>query len=189
MAIQPWTVQQGKRYASNMHQGSVVETCGDIAVGFVEAGTKIPGELDADMEMEITMYDGSNACTFLSVAIASWLEENTEKLALPRQLEDVRCVVEKTMFDIPKPINSVRNMSSHFSVEEAVALLGEVGKCNVFTETPMNSCAGINTPKGENSLFEGLTQLHHRTPIFVVYTIHQYPFALAALTAVRNHLK
>ena len=146
----------------NMHEGSVVETCGDIAVGFVEAGTKIPGELDADMEMEITMYDGSNARTFLSVAIASWLEENTEKLALPRQLEDVRCVVEKSILDIPKAIN----MSSHFSVEEAVVLLEEVGKCNVVTETLMNSCAGINTPKGENSLFEGLTQLHHRRPIF-----------------------
>ena len=166
----------------NMHQGSVVETCGDITVGFVEAGAKIPGELDADMEMERNMYDGSNACTFLSVAIASWLEENTEKLVLPRQLEDVRCVVEKTILDIPKAINSVRNMSSHFSVEEAVSLLGEVGKCNVVTETLMNSFAGINTPNGENSLFEGLTQLHHRRPIFAVYTSPPISLCISCFT-------
>lgn len=46
-----------------MHQGSAFETFGDIALSFEEAGSSIPEDLHADMEVQTSEHEGSNACT------------------------------------------------------------------------------------------------------------------------------
>lgn len=161
-----------------MHQGSAFETFGDIAVSFEEAGTQIPRELRAGLEEQTKQHDGSNACTFFATALAHGLEANTSRTNLINNAHELKKFVEKVMTDLPKKINRIRDVSSYFSVEEAVDILKAALVCDFNTETVINCFSGVNTAPGEETLLNSLKDLHQRRPAFAVYTCLPISFCI-----------
>ena len=162
----------------SMHQGSAFEAFGDIAVSFEEAGTPIPSGLRADMEEQAKQHDGSNACTFFATALVHDLEANTSTINLLSNADELKKFVEKVMTDLPKKINAMRDVSSYFSVEEAVDILKAALVCDINIETVMNCFSGVNTVPGEEALLNSLKDLHQRRPAFAVYTCPPISFCI-----------
>ena len=138
-----------------MHQGSALETFGDIAVSFEEAGSSIPKELHADIEQQAFQLDGSNACTFFATTLAHNLKilamsENNNTLNSKNELMDF---VETLITDLPKKINQIRDVSSYVTVEEAVGILKEASVSDLSTEILMNCFSGLKWYYDENRTF------------------------------------
>ena len=86
-------------------------------------------------------------------------------------LPNIKEATEELITSIPKAINGVRDMSSHFSVEEALTILQSRDICEDYTtEHIMNSFRGVESKDGEMALIQGLTEMHKRSPAFSVYT-------------------
>ena len=162
-----------------MHQGSAFETFGDIALSFEEAGSSIPEDLHADMEVQTSEHDGSNACTFFATALAHCLETNMSRSHLLNNPQEIKRFVEKMLTDLPKAINKTRDMSSYFAVEEAASMLKAASICNqIITDTVMNCFFGVNSGTGEKALLESIRLLDQRKPAFAVYTCPPISFCI-----------
>jgi RecQ family ATP-dependent DNA helicase len=161
----------------SLHQGSAMETFGDIAASFVEAGTDLPSELFLDMQEQTKTNDGTNACAFFPIAIANWLQSTDFK----NETQKAKLAVEQIMLEVPKKINSIRDMSCYFSVEEAADLLKIANLYNLQTEPVMNSFSGVKTADGEKALLEALTILHNKRPVSAVFTCPPLSFCIGCV--------
>ena len=63
----------------SIHQGSVMETFGDITASCAREETEFDSDLTADISAQAQMFDGTHACVFNSIAIAEWFRKNEKK--------------------------------------------------------------------------------------------------------------
>lgn len=172
----------------SVHQGSALETFGDIAVSFEEAGSSIPKELHADIEQQAFQHDGSNACTFFATTLAHKLEilTRSEYMNTLNSENELKDFVETLITDLPKKINQIRDVSSYVTVEEAVGILKEASVSDLSTDTLMNCFSGLNTSAGENTLLEALKSLYQLSPAFAVYTCPPISFCVGCYNSVKD---
>ena len=170
-----------------LHQGSALETFGDIAASFQEGGGSIPKDLHADIEQQAFQLDGSNACTFFATILAHNLENlcMSENNILNSENE-MKDFVETLITDLPKKINNIRDASSYVTVEEAVGILKEASVSDLNTDTLMNCFSGVNTSSGENTLLEALKSLYEQRSAFAVYICPLCRSALDVTTVLRT---
>ncbi|XP_068750140.1 probable serine/threonine-protein kinase roco4 isoform X2 [Montipora capricornis] len=171
-----------------MHQGSALETFGDIAVSFEEAGSSLPKDLHADIEQQAFQLDGSNACTFFATTLAHNLDilstSGNNTLNSENELKDF---VETLITDLPKKINKIRDVSSYVTVEEAVGILKEASAVSdLKTDTLMNCFSDLNTSSGENTLREALKSLYQQRSAFAVYTCPPISFCVGCYNSVKD---
>lgn len=144
------------------HQGSVLETYGDIAAAFAREGTQLDADLTADISAQASTFDSTNACVFNSIAIAEWIRQNQNTLQLPMNCSTVQKAVEEIMIRVPQLINDVRDSSLRYTVDEALEVLsykGSLGR-GLQAEEVMMLMAGVTTQEGKDSLFDCLKNLH-----------------------------
>lgn len=162
----------------SMHQGSAFKAFGDIAVSFEEAGTSNSRGLRADMEEQAKQHDGSNMCTFFVTALTHDLDPNTSTINLLSNVDELKKFVEKVMTDLLKKINTMRDVSSYFSLEKAVDILKAALVWDINIETAMNCFSGVNTVPGKEALLNSLKDLHQRRPAFAIYTCPPISFCI-----------
>ena len=68
------------------------------------------------------------------LALAYGLEANTSNTNVLNNASELKTFVEKVMTDLPKKINRIRDVSSYFSIEEAVDILKTALVCDFNIE-------------------------------------------------------
>ena len=104
----------------SIHQGSALETFGDITASCVSEGTDLDPDLAVEISTQASIFDGTNACVFNSIAIADWILKNEKTSQLPNNSIIVQKAVEEIIATVPKLINDVRDPSSRYTVEDAL---------------------------------------------------------------------
>ena len=105
----------------NVHQGTVVESAGDIGVSLFEHG-EVTERVQEELEACVRRLDGTNACIFLSVKnVHNTLSNSSTVDATTKLKEQVENAVQK----LPEQINDFRDIKKYYNIEEAVQLLQE----------------------------------------------------------------
>lgn len=165
----------------SLHQGSVIETVGDITASCVREGTELDEHLTADISAQASKFDGTNACVFNSIVVAEWIRKNEKLSQLPINWEIFKKAVEEIIISVPELINDARDPSAWYTVEEALDILrfkGIVGS-QLRSEQVMMSLSGVITKDGKESLLDGLKTLHRRRPVQAVYTCPPLSFLVS----------
>ncbi|XP_031561426.1 uncharacterized protein LOC116297349, partial [Actinia tenebrosa] len=135
-----------------------------------------------DLEKAVGILDGTNACQFYSAYFAAAMltkDENfvNDPLALKSYIDDL-------IIDIPKKVNSHRNITQHVLLDEALAILTKSGVMNTnFELTELFSLqAEITEEEGllqmQKSLMEFTTA--SITKAVAVYTCPPVSFSLCS---------
>lgn len=160
------------------HQGKVIEEAGELLAEGCASGEPPAKNLIEIVQDEMEREDGTNACSFLAFKIVdSLVDANYEFF----KTSNVKSVVEKTITSFPAKINSLRDKSSHFSVDEAHYILDQnklLSRQYVLKEVLSIAVAG-QSAGGEIEMLEALKQMANRqTNTFSLYTCSPIIFAL-----------
>ena len=85
----------------NVHQGTVVESAGDIAVSLFEHG-KVTERIQEELEASVRRLDGTNPCIFLAVKNVDNILSNSSTVNATTKLKEQ---VENAMQKLPEQIN------------------------------------------------------------------------------------
>ena len=105
----------------NVHQGTVAESAGDIAVSLFEHG-EVTERVQEELEACVRRLDGTNACIFLAVKNVDNILSNPSSVDATTKLKEQ---VENAMQKLPEQINDFRDINNYYNIEEAVQLLQE----------------------------------------------------------------
>ncbi|KAK2571595.1 ATP-dependent helicase SGS1 [Acropora cervicornis] len=105
----------------NVHQGTVVESAGDIAVSLFEHGEGTE-RVQEELEACVRRLDGTNACIFLAVKNIDNILSNFSSFHATKKLQEQ---VENAIQKLPEQINDFRDITKYYNIEEAVQLLQE----------------------------------------------------------------
>ena len=162
------------------HQGKAVEEAGEVfAQGYANEET-IDAELAEVVEDELNTRDGTNACSFLSLKVIDSLIVSDAE-TLQSAASKVRDIVEEIITLFPADINSLRDKSRHFTVDEAYEILDENKLLEyqyVFKEILSMSFTGQSN-EGEDEIVKALQEMASRpSNTFSVYTCPPIMFTL-----------
>lgn len=162
------------------HQGKAVEEAGEVfAQGSANEET-IDAELAEVVEDELNTRDGTNACSFLSLKVIDSLIVSDAE-TLQSAASKVRDIVEEIITLFPADINSLRDKSRHFTVDEAYEILDENKLLEyqyVFKEILSMSFTG-QSDEGEDEIVKALQEIASRpSNTFSVYTCPPIMFTL-----------
>lgn len=162
------------------HQGKAVEEAGEVfAQGSANEET-IDAELAEVVEDELNTRDGTNACSFLSLKVIDSLIVSDAE-TLQSAASKVRDIVEEIITLFPADINSLRDKSRHFTVDEAYEILDENKLLEyqyVFKEILSMSFTG-QSDEGEDEIVKALQEMASRPfNTFSVYTCPPIMFTL-----------
>ena len=162
------------------HQGKVIEVAGELFAEGCARGETPAKNLIKIVEDEIESKDGTNACSFLSVKIVDSLVDANPEL-FKRTASDVKSIAERIITSFPTEINSFRDKSKYFSVDEAYYILNEhklLSRQYTFKELLSTAREG-QSADGEIEIVQALKQMaHRRTNILSLYTCPPIIFAL-----------
>ena len=104
------------------HQNKVIEDASEVlAQGFAANGGVLDQELVQDLEKNASALDGTNSCSFLTMKIIDNLyTTNSEAF---RNATTLKNTIEKIITTFPTEVNRLRDISKHFSVDEAYEIL------------------------------------------------------------------
>lgn len=107
--------------ALNIHQGTVAESAGDIAISLYqrEETTEL---VQAELEACVQKLDGTNACIFLAVKNVDKILSNPSCVDCKTGLKEQ---VENVIQELPEQINDFRDVNNYCNIEEALQLLEE----------------------------------------------------------------
>ena len=107
----------------DVHQGTVVETAGDVAL-FAYGSNEEIIHLHQDLSDCIDKLDGTNACPLLAIKNADMLY--SEPLVVSNK-ESLKRKVEEIIHDLPSQINDSRDATQLSNVDEAMEVLKSKG--------------------------------------------------------------
>ena len=107
--------------ALNIHQGTVAESAGDIAISLYQR-EETTERVQAELEACVRKFDGTNACIFLEVKNVDKILSNPSCVDTKTELTEQ---VENVIQELPEQINDFRDVNSYCNIEEALQLLQE----------------------------------------------------------------
>ena len=131
-------------------------------------------ELAGHLSVQLSSADGTNACVFLSIAVADWIRQKGSRLQLSMNAAYIQTKIEGIIESVPRDINDVRDPSAKYIVEDALKILSEkgaVGFCH--SNTIMATTKGPATREGREDLLSALLQPDKKT---CPSNIHMPPF-------------
>ena len=106
------------------HQNKVIEDASEVlAQGFAANGGVLDQDLELvqDLKKNASALDGTNSCSFLTMKIIDNLyTTNSEAF---RNATTLKNTIEKIITTFPTEVNRLRDISKHFSVDEAYEIL------------------------------------------------------------------
>lgn len=162
------------------HRGKAVEEAGEVFAQDSANEDMINEQLTEVVEDELNTRDGTNACSFLSLKVIDSLIV-TDSETLQSADSKVRNIVQEVITLSPADINSLRDKSRHFTVDEAYKILDENKLLDyqyVFKEILSLSFTG-QSDEGEDEIVKALQGMASRpSNTFSVYTCPPIIFTL-----------
>ena len=153
--------------ALDVHQGTVAETAGDVAVCI--DGNEEMRHLQQDLVECVEKLDGTNACPFLAVQNADMLYSKPQ---LVSNKEALKREVEEILQTLPSQINDSRDVTQFSNVDEAMKVLhakGLLAHRYYLNELITDQLPGNNVQKS-TLLRNAVFNLTEQSPSLAVYT-------------------
>lgn len=118
-ALENWTREEAGLKVQviplEIHQGTVMSVAGEISASILKHGGDMPDAVLRDIESFYRLYDGSNACQYLSAAVANftldWKPDDIFSNAVQQRTKDS---IEKLFISVPEQINSIRDLARYY---------------------------------------------------------------------------
>lgn len=159
-----------------IHQGTVAERAGDIAITLFEnEGQTAP--FQEELEACVQKLDGSNACVFLAMKNIDNIFSDPGCVDNSVQLREQ---VEKVMQELPEKINDFRDVNAYSNIDEALKLLQDKNLIrHRYSVTEMIKDQLCTSQEGKRSqLRNALLALMAESPSLAIYTCTPVSFVI-----------
>ncbi len=161
------------------HQGTVAEIAGEISTHiWIENRNVLPEDLRTDVEKSRQVYDGTNACQFISCAVADYF---LDWKPLLKNEESLICSIEELFISVPEKVNTLRDINNFSDIDKALHILAATDdlKRQYLVEELLKEAKVIASKDDlRKSLHKGITSMAIKNVSVAVYTLQSVSFVI-----------